>query len=256
MGNKKNTDHFTYAIKFALFGIVSAALTLLLVFIVSRYEPKLPSKIDEYVLQDNVTQESKITVVIDAGHGGEDGGASGANGILEKDINLKVSEMLCDMLKANGVNVVMTRTEDILLYDPSSDYKGRKKALDLAARLKIAKETPSCIFVSIHMNSFPQSQYSGLQVYYSKNNEESKKIADLIQTNTRLYLQPENGRRTKPATSAIYLLDRLEMPSVLVECGFLSNYEECIRLATDDYKQKLAFTIFCSLMDYISQNNT
>lgn len=256
MENKKDADHFTYAIKFALFGIAAAALTLLLVFAVSRSEPNLPSKAVEAALQSNNTEKSKITVVIDAGHGGEDGGASGANGIMEKDINLRVSEMLCDMLKANGVNVVMTRTEDILLYDPSSDYKGRKKALDLAARLKIARETPNCIFVSIHMNSFPQSQYSGLQVYYSKNDEASKEIADLIQSNTRLYLQPENGRKTKCATSAIYLLDRLETPSVLVECGFLSNYEECMKLATDDYKQKLAFTIFCSLMDYISQNNT
>ena len=108
------------------------------------------------------------TVIIDAGHGGEDGGAVGVGGVLEKDINLNIARALYDSLSAKGINCVMTRTEDILLYDPTSDYHGRKKVLDLAARLKIAKETPNSVFVSIHMNSFPQTQYSGLQVYYSK----------------------------------------------------------------------------------------
>ena len=128
--------------------------------------------------------------------------------------------------------------------------------LDLAARLKIAKETPNSIFVSIHMNAFPQTQYSGLQVYYSKNDASSKKIADLIQSNVKKYLQSSNNRKTKSATSSIFLLDRLETPAVLIECGFLSNDEECKLLSTNEYRKKLSFVIFCSLMDYISNNNS
>lgn len=255
MKKEENQNHLAYALKFAVFGIVSALLTLILVFTISRFDAKTVQNVSSEET-DIQAPKNKITVVIDAGHGGEDGGANGSCGVVEKDINLRLAVMLSDMLEANGVNVVMTRTEDILLYDPSSDYKGRKKALDLAARLKIAKETPNSVFVSIHMNSFPQSQYSGLQVYYSKNNENSKKIADLIQSNTKLYLQENNRRKTKPATSSIYLLDRLDTPSVLVECGFLSNPEECMKLATDEYRQKLAFVMFCSIMDYISQNNS
>ena len=166
-----------------------------------------------------------------------------------------VALLLADMLRANGVDVVMTRTEDILLYDPTDDYHGRKKMLDLAARLKIGKETPNSIFVSIHMNSFPQEKYSGLQVYYSKNDAESKRIADLIQSNTQTYLQPLNTRKTKGATSSIFLLDRLQTPAVLIECGFLSNYNEAKLLSCAEYRKKLAFVIFCSLTDYISNNS-
>ena len=106
----------------------------------------------------------QLTVVLDAGHGGEDGGARSASGVLEKDINLDIALRLRDLLEANGVAVVLTRSTDVLLYDRDVDYHGRKKALDLAARRKIAEETENCIFVSIHMNAFPQTQYHGLQV--------------------------------------------------------------------------------------------
>ena len=195
------------------------------------------------------------TVVIDAGHGGEDGGAVSADGLLEKDVNLDIALRLCDLLTANGIPVVMTRTEDILLYDRNADYEGRKKSLDLAARRKIAEETPNCLFVSIHMNSFPDARYDGLQVWYSPNDPASETVAETIQKTAREILQPENDRKTKAATSAIYLLHHLTVPAVLVECGFLSNPDEAAKLGTDAYRQDVAFTLFLAISEVCRSAN-
>jgi len=190
-----------------------------------------------------------FTVVIDAGHGGEDGGAVSGSGLFEKDLNLSIALSLRDLLEANGIRVVMTRTTDVLLYDRDVDYHGRKKALDLAARRKIAEETENAIFVSIHMNAYPLSQYRGLQVWYSQNDPHSMKLAETIQTNARAMLQPENERKIKSATSSIYLLHHLNCPAVLVECGFLSNPEDAAALASPEYRNQLAFLIFLSILE-------
>ena len=169
---------------------------------------------------------------------------------------MDIAFRLCDMLKAKGVDVILTRTEDILLYDRNIDFQGRKKVLDLAARLKIAKDHPDAIFVSIHMNAFPEEKYSGLQVYYSKNNERSEEIAKEIQDINKLYLQPENSREIKAANSNIFLLDRSASPSVLVECGFLSNPEESRLLATAEYRQKLSLILCTAIINSIYDNNS
>ena len=124
--------------------------------------------------------------------------------------------------------------------------------LDLATRLKIAKETENAIFVSIHMNSFPQTQYSGLQVYYSGNDPRSASLANLIQKRVREELQPTNSRKTKAATSSIYLLDRITSPAILVECGFLSNPEECQKLSSEEYQDQLARILAKTIADYVS----
>ena len=191
----------------------------------------------------------RFTVVLDAGHGGEDGGAVSAAGLYEKDLNLQVALLLRDMLTVNGVDVVMTRETDILLYDRNVDYHGRKKALDLAARKKIGEETENAIFVSIHMNAYPQKQYHGLQVWYSPNNAESQALAQGIQERVQQTLQPENDRRVKAATSSIYLLHHLSCPAVLVECGFLSNDAEAARLSDEQYQKELACAIFLAIME-------
>ena len=198
-----------------------------------------------------ITKDHIPTIIIDAGHGGEDGGTVGVTGVLEKDINLKISFIIRDMLLASGYDVVMTRSEDVLLYDRNTDYKGRKKALDLAARVKIASAYENSIFVSIHMNSFPEKKYSGLQVYYSRNDPSSKEIADEIQSLVSRTLQVSNSRIPKLASSNIFVLDRITTPAVLVECGFLSNYEECLMLESDEYLKKLAFVISQALQKYI-----
>ena len=198
---------------------------------------------------------NEITVVIDAGHGGEDGGTQSAAGLLEKEINLEIAKLLEAMLRANGIATVMTRNEDILLYDRNADYQSHKKMLDLAARRRTAEETEHAVFVSIHMNYFPEPQYRGLQVFYSVHHPNSEILAEQIQCTASTYWQSNNKRQTKPATSAIYLLDRLTCPAVLVECGFLSNPEEAALFSQADYKQEAAFTIFSALMSYISESN-
>ena len=195
-------------------------------------------------------------VVIDAGHGGEDGGASSAAGLLEKDVNLSVSFALRDLFEAAGVPVVMTRTEDKLLYDRNVDFQGRKKVLDLAARRIIAEKTAedaaqdggTSLFISIHMNAFPAPQYSGMQVWYGVGAPASKEVADAIQA-ASLSLMPNNRRKTKAAGSNIYLLNRIKTPAVLVECGFLSNPDEAEKLAVEAYRYALAAVIFAGVVE-------
>lgn len=191
------------------------------------------------------------TVIIDAGHGGEDGGAVGVNGVYEKELNLDIALVLRDMLKSAGYEVIMTREDDVLLYDKTSDYKGHKKQQDLASRLKLAQDNEDAIFISIHMNSFPIEKYCGLQVYYSKNSDESARLAEAVQSNTAKYLQTYNKRKIKAADKSIYLLDRMSNPSILIECGFLSNAAECERLSDAEYRKKLSFVIFRSICEHI-----
>lgn len=197
------------------------------------------------------TSKSLPVIILDAGHGGEDGGTIGKNGVYEKDLNLKIAEEINDLAVLCGYDTVLTRSEDVLLYDRNVDYKGRKKALDLIARVNIAKKYENAIFISIHMNAFPDSKYSGLQVYYSKNHPDSKLIADEIQNTVKSTLQNNNNRKTKQADSSIFVLDNISIPSVLVECGFLSNDKECELLASEDYQKKLALLIFSSVSKYI-----
>lgn len=195
-------------------------------------------------------------VVIDAGHGGEDGGASSAAGVLEKDLNLSVAFALRDLFEVAGVPVVMTRTEDVLLYDRNVDFQGRKKVLDLAARRLMAEKVAAeaeqrgggvCLFISIHMNAFPQPRYSGMQVWYGTGDPLSAEVAGRIQS-AAVAVMPDNHRKIKAAGSNIYLLDRIQTPAVLVECGFLSNPEEAERLSREVYRYAVAAAVFAGVM--------
>lgn len=195
----------------------------------------------------------KKIIVLDPGHGGEDGGTIGVSGVYEKDLNLEVSKTLAAVLRFAGYEVIETRTEDILLYDRNVDFKGRKKVLDLAARLEIAQNAMPDIFVGIHMNAFPQEKYSGLTVYYSKNHPSGYDAATGLQAAVKSALQPDNNRAIKAAGSNIYLLNRLECPAVLIECGFLSNREECVKLSSEEYRQQLSFVFFSSLASFLEE---
>ena len=189
-------------------------------------------------------------VVLDAGHGGEDGGAVSATGVVEKDVNLAVSFALRDLFEAAGIPVVMTRTEDTLLYDRNVDFQGRKKVLDLAARRLVAERTEGGLFISIHMNAFPQPQYHGMQVWYGVADPRSAAVAESIQAASAA-LMPDNTRQIKAAGSNIYLLDRIRTPAVLVECGFLSNPDEAARLTDEAYQRSLAVAIFAAVAPYV-----
>ena len=244
------SDKRKYLPCFLLFILLFLGILFLLVFLGQKLSPQIPS--DTKVQAE---EPSPPIIVIDAGHGGEDGGAIGVNGVYEKDVNLSIALFLADWLRADGYETILTRSEDILLYDRNSDYHGQKKVQDLAARRKIAEKYENAIFISIHMNAFPEAKYSGLQVYYSKNDPSSQALATEIQARTRELLLPNNERKIKAAGENIYLLDRLACPAVLVECGFLSNPEECERLSSEEYQKKLAFSLYLSLVNYL-QNDT
>ena len=237
-----------FALEFAIFCIISALISLIFIIPMLDFSFPLPNGEDAVTL-------SGVTVVIDAGHGGEDGGCEG-NGLVEKDLNLEISLLLAELLKKEGVSVVLTRDTDILLYDPNSDYEGKKKAQDVRRRLEIAQNCINPVLVSIHMNYFAQTQSSGLQVWYSKNDARGRILANLIQSNVKSALQPNNRRKIKEATSSIFLLHNATFPAVLVECGFLSNPDDANALRDAEYRQKLAQIIFQSVITYISQNNS
>ena len=244
--NNQKSFRVKILIIFLVFMILYTSSLCCLIFVANK---GLNYKTASY---SEVHSQSLPTVIIDAGHGGEDGGAIGVNGSYEKDINLSISKKLNSLLNACGIKTVMTRTEDILLYDKNSDYEGRKKALDQAARLKISESYENAIFVSIHMNSFPQNKYKGLQVYYSSNDRNSSNLAEEIQALTKTYIMNENQRKIKASDGKIFLLDKMNIPSVLIECGFLSNPEECLKLNDENYQNELASVICCAICKYLS----
>ncbi len=205
---------------------------------------------EEQSTQPEQPEKPVRVVILDAGHGGEDGGAVGVTGLVEKDLNLDLAKRLCALLEADGVRVIMTRTEDVLLYDRGVDYEGRKKVLDLAARQAIGDANPDALFVSLHANTFPQDVYHGLQVWYSPNHPGSMTLAESIRGEVVGTLQPDNHRQSKAAGSNIFLLDRLQQPAVLVECGFLSNPAECRSLEDEEYRQQLALALYKGIAAY------
>ena len=196
------------------------------------------------------------TVIIDAGHGGEDGGAVGVDGTLEKDVNLLIALELDEILRSEGIRTRLTRNEDVLLYDRNTDYEGQKKKQDAAARIAICEEYEDAIFVSIHMNSFPQAKYKGLQVYYSTNSPLSVKLAETVQSLVVKNLQNGNTRKIKPSGENVYIMKKIQHPAILVECGFLSNPEDCANLNDPAYRTKLCLIIFSSVCNYFEANNS
>ena len=194
-------------------------------------------------------------LAVDPGHGGEDGGAAVA-GILEKDVNLEVSLRIGDLCSLFGVPVLLTRTDDRLLYDAYgdlSDYRGKQKTYDLRNRLRMAEESGARVLLSVHQNQFPQTKYSGMQVYYSPNDPSSGELASRIRLSGRMLLDPYNDRETKRATNAIYLLHRIRIPAVLAECGFLSNPEERELLSDPAYQTRVAAALFIPTAEFLAE---
>lgn len=191
------------------------------------------------------------SVIIDAGHGGFDGGASGAGGIVEKDINLSIAVKLQEYCRLYGLDVIMVRTEDTDVSGKSGGSLSDRKKADMKNRLRHTVDNPNSIFISIHQNKFPESKYWGGQVFYGVEHEDSPELAKILQKNIRSMLQPDNARETKKATKDLYLLYYSKVPSVIVECGFLSNPDEATKLSTPEYQQKMAYCIFTSIVEYL-----
>ena len=192
----------------------------------------------------------KPIVIIDVGHGGEDGGAVADDGTLEKELNLSIATYLYQYFKEYGFNVIITRTEDVALGDQSLSTIRERKCSDLQKRVELMNSYPNSVTISIHQNKFEQSKYSGTQVFYSVNDANSVKLAENIRASIVKSLQPDNKRETKPATESIYLLNHAQYTAVLVECGFLSNAEELAKLKDAEYQKKLARGIFSGFLDY------
>ncbi|MBP9989413.1 MAG: N-acetylmuramoyl-L-alanine amidase, partial [Ruminococcus sp.] len=183
-------------------------------------------------------------------HGGEDGGAVANDGSLEKDINLEIAKKLQNILNLYGVEVIMTRTSDISIYDDGITSIKKKKISDIHNRFKIIEENPNSLFVSIHQNKFQSEKQFGTQVFYSKNTASSKRLAQCIQESVVGSLQPENKRVVKPTGTEIYLLYHAHSTAVLVECGFVSNDEELSKLKDNDYQTAIAVSIANGIIKY------
>ena len=182
-------------------------------------------------------------------HGGFDGGAVASDGTVEKDINLKITLASAKFLRQSGFNVILTRENDVSTDDVETEKISTRKKSDLKNRLNLMKDYKDAVFVSIHLNKFTTSAANGSQVFYSRS-EESKRLGDCIQKSIVAKLQPENTRVNKLATSSTYLLYNATVPSVLVECGFLSNKSELEKLKDKDYQNKMAFSIYCGILEY------
>lgn len=200
-----------------------------------------------------IAQNSPIprvnTIVIDAGHGGEDGGATSCTGVLESTFNLQICLRLNDLCHLLGMDTVMIRTSDISVYTEGNTIAA-KKASDLRQRVKIVSDTQNAILVSIHQNAFPDGRYSGAQVFYASTGG-SIELAKTLQDMFVKTINPNSKRRCKPA-DYVYLMQHIPCPGVLIECGFLSNAAEEANLRSAEYQKKICCVIVTGLSAYIN----
>ncbi|MCI9123864.1 MAG: N-acetylmuramoyl-L-alanine amidase CwlD [Eubacterium sp.] len=194
-------------------------------------------------------KEQKDCIMIDVGHGGLDSGKVGVNGELEKDINLQIALKLKKTLEEKNKTVVMTREDDKGLYDENSS---NKKVQDLQRRCDLINETKPLVTISIHQNSYTSPQIKGAQVFYYTTSTESQELAQVIQDTLIQEVDPENHRQAK-ANNTYYLLKRTSSPIVIVECGFLSNPDECEKLSDEKYQQKMADAICKGIFSYMEE---
>ncbi len=190
-------------------------------------------------------------VAIDAGHGGVDGGAVSQDGIVEKDIALKVSAKVRDYLQQAGAVVVMTREGDYDLADEETKGYSRRKTQDLHKRVEVVNDSDAQLLVSIHLNSIPSSKWSGAQCFYALGSVEGERLANKIQEQLASFT--EKTDRVPLPDKRIFLLKSVDMPAVTVEVGFLSNPEEARLMTTEDYQQKLAHSIYLGIAQYITE---
>ena len=194
---------------------------------------------------------NKKVIVLDAGHGGIDGGCVSVNGVAEKGINLSIVQTLRDCFDILGFDVVCTREDDRSIHDSGVEGIGKQKLSDMKNRLDIINRYDDALVLSVHQNQFVDERYSGAQRFYAKDNDDSRRLAECMKKQFVALLQPNNERETKPVGKEIYLIHNAKSPSVLVECGFLSNHDEAKLLESADYQKKVAFTILTGAQEYL-----
>ena len=191
----------------------------------------------------SAVEKPPVTVVIDPGHGGEDGGAVSSDGVQESHINLAVSKQLRDLLCLAGVQTVMTREEDVTICDEGLGTIRARKASDIRNRVAIVNGTENAVLLSIHQNSLPSSTVThGAQVFWNQQ-EGAKELAEAIQTSLNGAINVGNEKHTKQIPPTVYLMKHVTVPAVLVECGFLTNQEETRRLQDETHQRTLAISI-------------
>lgn len=186
------------------------------------------------------------------GHGTPDEGAQSKNGTTEAEINLKIALKVQNLLEQAGATVILTRSDENAIYDLDSKTLREKKISDIHNRVKIGNESSADIFISIHLNKISEQQYWGWQTFFKEENKEGEKLATSIQNNLNQTIGKENKRTAKKIEN-IYIIKHIEIPTTIVECGFLSNGEEEQLLKTDEYQNKLAWGIYTGIMDYFYQ---
>lgn len=206
---------------------------------------------DEAAETSGAVDPTDLVIVIDAGHGGRDSGKISVDNVTyEKDINLAIAYKLKGYLEAEGITVIMTRESDDGLYVESDS---NKKAADLRRRIEVIERAAPVLVVSIHQNSYHESYVRGAQTFYYTTSTEGRELAEIIQEQLCLSLDPDNERKAK-ANDSYYLLKKTSVPIVIVECGFLSNPEEAALLNSKDYQDRVAFQIHLGVMQYLNQN--
>jgi N-acetylmuramoyl-L-alanine amidase len=201
----------------------------------------------------NSTPITNKVIILDAGHGLPDEGATGFFATTEQAINLSITLKLQKLAEQSGSKVILTRSDENGIYSTDSKSIRNKKISDIKNRVKIGNESSADIFVSLHLNKYPPSGiYRGWQTFYQANNERSKLLAECIQTNVNKNIEFDNNR-VPHKISGVYIMDHVEIPTVIIECGFLSNQEETALLKTDAYQNKLAWGIFVGIQNYFEQ---
>lgn len=190
-------------------------------------------------------------VILDAGHGGPDGGSSAADGTSESNINLQITMKTDAILGLLGQETLLVRTTDTDLSDQTATTIAQKKVTDIRNRVKLINSHPEALLVSIHQNAFSQEKYYGAQVFFGSVGE-SKSLAESLQQNLNQYVDSTNHRKARPVETDVYLMKHIEVPGVLVECGFLSNPNEAEKLKTDDYQNQLAVAIAVTVLNHLS----
>ena len=198
----------------------------------------------------------EIMAILDPGHGGLDGGAATETGVTEAPITLSICQKTQALMRLFGVSAMLTRSDDNSLdYQPQASARANKNA-DLKARLAIAQAYPDSEFLSVHLNQFPQRQYYGAQTFYAVKNVEGKVLAEALQARLISFLDPTNTRVAKKIPNQVFLMERITSPAVTIECGFLSNPQEQIKLQAPAYHVQISIAIVAGYFDYIKGSIT
>lgn len=228
------------------FAVIFIVIFILLVIFVGKLNRK-------NIFTNGSSQNSIPTIVIDAGHGGIDGGTIGIDGTPEKEINLQIALNMRDFCRVMGIPFVITRETDISVHSDDAKTIRQQKVSDIHNRAKLLEETDNAVLISIHQNEYADSSCFGTQVFYSPNNPLSLSLAESIQKCVIGDLQPDNKRQVKKSGTGIYILYHAQKPAVMVECGFLSNQNDTNKLKDSSYQSKIVLSIMHGFFQYLQE---